>query len=317
MRVLADSVSVVAPASSANLGPGFDVFGLALGRPHDRVTLERSPSGEFSLRLRVTPDVGISSESKRNACGAVAMAIASDFRLKGDLRLKLRKGVPVGVGMGGSGASSAAAAVAMNELFGLGLKAKELIRYAGIGERASSGTAHLDNVTASILGGFVVVPRNGSEPIRFQPPEAMRLCLATPRAHLPSRKTEYARSVLPRRVNLSQVVGNVFSSSRLVAGFATKDIGLIGESMQDEIVEPARAKMVPGYAAARQGAIESGASGVCISGAGPTVLAVVDRRRASPNRVLEAMLSSLRTARVSSTGFVTRPGRGAWVDGSG
>ncbi|MDE1852444.1 MAG: homoserine kinase [Thaumarchaeota archaeon] len=308
-KVVAD-----APASSANLGPGFDVFALALDAPRDMVAASFRPLARFSLKVEVEGDVRITSDPRRNSAGAVALSMAREYGLAGDLRLNVWKKVPTGVGLGGSGASSAAAAAAVDSLFGLRLGMGDLIRHAGAGEKAASGTPHLDNVTASLFGGFVIVPGGErSKPLKFDPPAGLSLAIATPEVALPARKTAYARSLLPKSVGLNGITHNILNASLMVAGFASGNIGWIGEGMHDAIVEVARKEMVPGYDRVREAALDSGASGVCISGAGPSVLAMVDGRRASAKRILASMVEGFGAEGVAASGFTTKPGRGAKV----
>ncbi len=317
---LSRKVVAVAPASSANLGPGFDVFAVALERPLDRLTLsaEKSSKTEALLTVRGVSDVSVSVE--KNAASHVALAIARERGIHTLLKMELRKGIPVGVGLGSSAASSVAAALAVDELFDLGMSQSELLGYAALGEKLSSGAAHYDNISASLVGGFTVAINDDDDDkddrpriINYSPPRSLKLCLATPVVALPKRKTEFARSLLPSVTKLSDAVHNLSMASAIVSGFARGDVELIGYGMQDEIVEPARAGMIPGFQEVRKAAIQRGATGVCISGAGPTVLAVTDSRRKSPTDILKAMLSAFGDAGVNATGFITRVGTGARV----
>ncbi len=308
-------VVAVAPASSANLGPGFDVFAVALERPLDRLTLSAEKSSKTEALLTVRGVSGVSVRAEENAASYVALTMARDRGIRTLLRIELKKGIPVGVGLGSSAASSVAAALAVGELFELGLSQTELLRYAALGERISSGTAHYDNVAASLVGGFSVAINDGDRPhvISYSPPRALKLCLATPVVALPKRKTEFARSLLPSVTKLSAAVHNLSMASAIVSGFARGDVELIGYGMRDEIVEPARAGMIPGFYEVRRAAIQSGASGVCISGAGPTLLAVADSLKTSPPTILRAMISAFGRAGVEATGFITKVGVGARV----
>ena len=235
----------------------------------------------------------------------------------GRIMIAIEKKVPAGLGLGSSAASGAACAVAMGALFGLKLSKDELVRYAGKGEAAASGAAHYDNVSAAVCGGFIVVT-GGKRPsvVRLDAPRALRVCVAIPQVRLPRRKTEYARSIIPKELSLGQMVSNVGSAGTLVAGFARGDVALIGEGMKDEVVEPARSKLIPGYARVKRLAIEAGASGVCISGAGPSMLAVVDIKKGSPEDVLAAMEGGFERAGVRAGGYFTQVGEGAKVVGS-
>jgi len=314
-----DQIRVEAPASSANLGPGFDVFALALDKPRDTVRLRfvKSPRARTaSVKMGKLTGLEVPKAEAENGACIVCLEMAKGLGVKGEILVELEKRVPIGLGIGSSGASAAAAAVAMNELLGLDLSEDELIFYAGMAEGATSGSRHYDNVAASILGGFVIVRGGaGDRPsaVRFDPPAGLAICVATPLVSLPARKTEYARSLLPGSVSLGTLVANVANASLMVAGFAKKDIKLIGKGMTDKAVEQARKPMVPGYDLVRSRALDAGAEGVCISGAGPSMLAVVDNRRSRPKNVLEAMQTAFRQEGVKSSGYVTRVGKGARV----
>jgi homoserine kinase len=314
-----DQIRVEAPASSANLGPGFDVFALALDSPKDivRLRLGRAPGARTpSVRMAKVTGLEVPKAETENGACVVCLEMARQLGVKKEIVVELEKKVPIGLGMGSSGASAAAAAVAMNELLGLGLTSDELIFYAGKGEGTTSGTRHYDNVAASILGGFVVVKGGAGErptAVRFDPPTGLALCVATPVVSLPRRKTEYARSLLPSSVPLETLVANVANASLMVSGFAKKDIKLIGRGMTDRAVEQARKSMIPGYDRVRSRAMGAGAEGVCISGAGPSMLAIVDKRRSQPKEVLDAMLAAFGHEGLESSGYVTRIGKGAKV----
>lgn len=301
-----ERVTVVSPASSANLGAGYDTFALALRKPTDTLTLQRSGGG---VRLLVE-GLEINAPPGKNVVSGIVRAVMNGEGISEGVSLRLQKGVPVGAGLGSSAASSAAAAVGMNALFDLGLEEQKLIEYAGVGERIASGTAHYDNVSAAIVGGFVIVSE-AHRCVRVRAPPQLALCLVTPRVPLPSRKTEYARSLVPENLSLDEVVAAVTSASRLVYGFSRGDLGEIGKAMQGGFVDPRRSIMIPGFEKVRESALKAGAFGTCISGAGPTVLAATDKRKAPS--VLKAMIRGFRGVRVPSEGFVTGVGEGCRI----
>ena len=299
-------VTVVSPASSANLGTGYDVFALALRKPFDTLTLERTGAG---MRLLVE-GASLDTAPRKNVVSGVVKAMMRKERIGEGVSLWLRKGVPVGAGLGSSAASSAAASMGMNALFDLGLDTRKLIAYAGVGEKMSSGTAHFDNVAAAIVGGFVIVA--GSEGCAsMEAPPQLALCLATPEVSLPQRKTQFARSLVPKHLSLDEVVEAVTSASMMVRGFSTGNLEEIGRAMQGGFVDSRRAVMIPGFKEVKESALEAGAFGACISGAGPTVLAMATKGKARV--VLGAMLRAFRGAGVRSQGFVTGVGEGCRV----
>ena len=261
-------VTARAPSSIANLGPGFDVFGLAVDAFHDEVALERTGGP-----TRIASGDGVPRGLRANTAGLVVSAMRRRFGVGDGVEITIRKGVPPGAGLGSSAASAAAAAVAFDALFGLGLGGEELAEIAGSGERASAGLAHYDNAAASVLGGFVAVRTGPFGAVRMDPPADLRMCVAIPRIAVPRAKTRASRGLVPGRVPLRDHVANLASASAMVAGFARKDTALICGSVRDAVAEPARRRTIPGFAGVRRRALEAGACGVAISGAGPSVVA--------------------------------------------
>jgi len=307
------SVTVEAPASTANLGPGFDVFGLALESPRDKVILRVIPKG---IEINV---FGVGAElipisQKKNTAGIVASEIMRFFGLKNGLRIDIVKGIKPGVGLGSSAASAAAVAYGLNVLFNLELNREELIRFAAKGEVASAGFEHADNVAAALCGGFIII--KSYEPLRvlrLKPPRGMILCVAVPDIPAAPKKTEKARAVLPKMIPLENLVRNVGNVASMVAGFMLGDIHLIGESMLDVIVEPKRASFIPGYEEVKRRALKAGAYGVAISGAGPSMIAVADAKKVNVSEITNAMRSGFETSGVKAEVFTTRPGRGTFL----
>ncbi len=270
--------SVVARAysSSANLGAGFDILSLAHKAYHDEVEAE-IVNNEGRGVLIETSD-GIPKETHRNSAGAAVLSMLEDLGLKVTVRLKVKKGVPFGLGLGSSGASASAAVSAVNELLGLGLRREDLVKYAMLGEGAVSGSPHPDNVAASLFGGVVAVV--STSPIRVaQIPVrvAFNLLLIIPRVKPMEGKTRKARELVPNRVNLSDAVQNARFISSLILGLESGNRELIRLGLNDEIVEKARTPMYPHYPEVKKVALESDAIGVCVSGAGPSVLVFYDK----------------------------------------
>ncbi len=309
-----DSVTIRAPASTANLGPGFDVFGLAIDAFYDTVTVTKKKG--VGGRITVVVDGGgggVPAAVSRNTAGLVARNIAKRFGIRSGLEVCIRKGVPAGFGMGSSAASAAAAAVAMNKLFALGMDANELVRWAGTGERAAAGAVHYDNVAAAVLGGFVIVAGGGPAPevIKVRPPRDLVMCVAVPTIKVPKRKTMVSRGVIPARVLLEKHVKNVAGASAMVAGFFMGDPAMIGRAANgDVIVEEARRRTIPGFDAVKRRAIRAGALGVTISGAGPSVIAF-GGPGCNPGRIAGAMKAGFAGAGVESRVVVCKPARGA------
>ncbi len=306
-------VTIKSPATSANMGSGFDVFGLALAKPFDLVKIARSGS---SLKIEVA---GLSAQTiptlpQKNTAGVVADAMLQEFSLKTGLAITINKGIWPGKGLGSSAASAAAVAFGLNKMFDLKLSVEEVIRFAAKGEVASAGYGHADNVSAAVCGGFVIVKSyDPLKVVHLKPPRDLECCVAFPNVEAPAQKTEKARLAVPRAVPLEKLVYNIGQAAALASGFAVGDIALIGESMNDSIVEPARAFLIPGYAKVKENAVNAGASGVAVSGAGPALIAVVNKKQGIAAKVATAMKEGFESAGCEATAFVTKPGKGVHV----
>ncbi len=301
------SITVRAPCSTANLGPGFDVFGLALDAYYDEIQLKKEGKG-----ITIQTSDSIPLDPKKNSAGLVIREMSRKFKVKTGLVLRIKKGVPAGYGMGSSAASAAAAAIAFDSLFNLRLDPNILVQYAGMGEKASAGSVHYDNVAASVLGGFVIVRTNPFNIIRIDPPKNLVLCIAIPKVFIPQKKTEASRKVLPHMVKLSDHVTNLANAAAITAGFVKKDVDLIGTSIKDIIVEPARKHLIPGFDKVKSNAIRAGALGVTISGAGPSVIAFTSKSGNS-RKIAKAMKNGFASARTECNIVICKPGRGAAV----
>ena len=301
------SIIARAPCSTANLGPGFDVFGLALDAFYDEIQLTKKGN-----KITIESSGSVPLEPEKNTAGLVIKEMSKKFKIKSGLRIKIKKGVPAGFGMGSSAASAAAAAVAFNALFGLELDQNTLVKFAGMGERASAGSIHYDNVSASVLGGFVIVRTDPLDVIRIDPPKDLVLCIAIPKITVPKKKTEVSRGVLPQQVKLSDYVKNLSNASAITAGFIKKDVELIGHSIKDVIVEPARKHLIPGFDKVKTNALGAGALGVTISGAGPSIISFTSKS-ADHNKICKAMEKGFASVDTKCTTIICRPSKGAFV----
>lgn len=270
-------VRVSAPATVANLGPGYDVVGLALDRPRDVLEVRLSESGRDSLVVSGVGGETISPAPEGNSCSVAARAaLAAAGRGSLSLEMGLIKGVPPRMGMGSSGASSAAGAYAINRLLGNPLGSDELLACAMEGERVACGAAHADNVAPALFGGVtVMVGMSPPKVIRLDPPKDVCVVIVSPKMRVGDEKTKLARGVLPNSVPLPTVVGQVSAFSSLILGVVRGDPALMGRGISgDLIIEPARAKLIPGFGRAKKAALDAGAHGFSISGAGPSVFAL-------------------------------------------
>ena len=304
---MAKSVTVKAPSSTANLGPGFDVFGLALNAFYDQVKITKKGKG-----IKIITSDSIPSNPQKNTAGLVAKNMIKKFKIKDGIEIKIKKGVPAGFGMGSSAASAAATAVAINKLFNLKLDSNSLVKFAGMGERASAGTIHYDNVAASVLGGFVIVQNNPLNVIKIEPPRDLALCVAIPKLSVPAKKTKVSRGVIPSKIPITDSILNLANAAAIVTGFLNKDSELIGKSVIDNIVEPARKHLIPGFNKVKKNALNAGALGVTISGAGPSVIAFATSK-SNLKKISNSMAKGFASANKKSNTIICKPSKGASV----
>jgi homoserine kinase len=306
------SCSAAAPCSTANLGPGYDVFGLALDALEDKVKVSRIYPDVGRITIK-NSDQAIPSMVESNSAGLVVKKMMQDFEISDSTEIEITKGVPTGYGVGSSAASAAAAAMAFNALYDLKIDRNRLVEYAAEGEVASAGTKHYDNVSASLLGGFVIC-RIASDRLQFtrlEPPKDLVLVVVVPCLEVPKKKTEVARSVLPKMVPLKDVVHNISGAATIVAGFALKDVETITRGIDDDvIIESARKHLIPGYDSVKQNAISAGALAVTISGAGPSMIAFLKTNK-NAKMVAAAMAKGFKETGVESRTFVCRASKGA------
>ena len=266
------SITVFAPGSVGNIGPGLDILGLAVDGPGDRVTVERSAASGI-----VILDPGhteLPADPHRHAAGIAAAAVLHAAGATGfGLTLRCRKELPLAGGQGGSAASAVAGALATNLLLGEPLDTVGLLRAALAAEERLAGR-HADNIAPILLGGIVLVRSlDPIDVVSLPVPDRLRVVLAHPAQRM---ATLDARAALPATVPLATALHQAAQVAAMVAALASGDLRLLGRALDDRIAEPARAPHLPGFLAAKAAALEAGALGASISGAGPTAFALVD-----------------------------------------
>jgi len=270
-------IKVFAPASVANLGPGFDVLGLALENPGDIV--EVCLSDNIGVEI-----VEISGDNKKlslspleNTASGAAIKVLTKLKAKQGIRMRIHKKMAIGTGIGSSAASSAASVWATNLAFGSPFTKYELLDAALEGERIADGAWHGDNVFPSLLGGMILIKEYNPLEIMCLPiPENLIIVIALPDIEV---QTKYARSVLPSKVFLKDAIHNWGNLATMITAIYSDDLELFGRAIDDAIIEPARAHLIPGFYDIKKAAITAGAYGCSISGAGPAVFAITDSKK--------------------------------------
>lgn len=295
-------VRAFAPATVSNLGPGFDVLGLSINGPGDTVTARLSSSPGIRI-LRITGDGGaLPLEAERNTAGVAARAVLEEAGVETGVELIIEKGMPLCSGLGSSAASAAAAALAVNVLVGSPLRKGELVGPCLEAEAIVAGR-HADNVAPSILGGLVLVRSvDPLDLIRLPIPEGLTVVVVTPDFEMPTKE---ARAVLPDAVPMAQMVKYTANTAGIVAACFSGDLSLLGRCIFDEVVTPARAALIPGCAAVIEAALDHGAIGSSISGAGPSIFALCRSLR-SARTVAQAMAKAFSAVDLASQTFISQ-----------
>lgn len=294
-----------APGGIGNLGPGLDVLGCAVAGPHDEVIAEWSDGPGITLLDPGHPELPRSPAE--HTAGIAASAVLVHARRMGVTRevrgiaLTAKKGLPLSGGQGGSAASAVAGASAVNALIGNPLDTRALLACCLEAESRVAGR-HLDNIAPVLLGGIVLV--RSLDPIDVIPlpvPTGLLIVLAQPAQRL---STAESRRALPDAIPRAAVTHQLAQVAAMVAACYADDLALFGRALDDRIAEPARGPLMPGFAAAKQAAIDAGALGASISGAGPTAFAIVGDAR-SGQRVADAMRGAYARHGVECTTRVT------------
>jgi len=237
------------PASSANLGPGYDVLAAALSL---QLELEVKETGEFSVRSDV---LGIPTDRSNRCVRAFERLHPAD-----GVSFQIRSEIPAAAGLGSSAAAIVAGLSAADHMYELD---------APLFELAVELEGHPDNVAAALHGGFVICPGAGEDPVRFEPPAGLEGVIAIPDHEVP---TAEARAAMPVEVPLDDAVQNVGHAALLVLGLSKDDFSLIGRGLRDRVHQPRRRSLYPRSMELVERAEELGAVGATVSGAGPTVL---------------------------------------------
>lgn len=308
-----------APSSTANLGPGYDVFGLGLDALEDIVCLKvikksKSNLNNIKIKIKGEGSQNIPIDPERNSAGKVAEKIIIDYNLhKYDCIINIEKNIPPGYGMGSSAASAVATAVAFNKIFELDINDTKLLNYAAEGELASAGVKHYDNIAGSFFGDFVIVKSKPElEFIKIKSPTDLTMVVCVPLIDVPKMKTEVARKILPEEIPLKKMVQNLSNACTIVAGFFNKDIQMICNGIEDCIIEPIRQKYIPGYQQVKEGSLQAGALAFTISGAGPSTIAFLNSKNKGP-QVSDVMKKTYEKLDIKCKTFICNPSRGAKV----
>ena len=301
-----NSVKVFSPASIGNIGPGFDVLGLAIDGLGDTVEAREISGNKVVIENIFNADHDISNDPDKNTAGIAAKETLRALGIKNGVGLILTKGMPSGSGLGSSAASAAAGAYAVNKLFNGGLSEDELILAAMKGEAYVSGGYFADNVAPSILGGATLT--QSIDPLKVSKLgtiDELILVLIIPNIQI---LTKDSRDVIPNKIDKRNFITNMANTASITAAFCKNDYALLKDNLIDVIFEPARTKLIPGLADIKLAAVKAGADGCTISGSGPAIFAISNSHQRA-KKIKYEMEKEFINHGVECTGFITTPSK--------
>jgi homoserine kinase len=272
------SVSVLSPATVANVVCGFDILGFALNKPNDVFTI--SLSEEKGVTIINDDEYDLPLDPEKNVSGAALLALLSETPDVKGLTLISKKQIKPGSGIGSSAASAAGAVVAANYLLDGRFSKEDLVRFAMFGEKVASGVKHADNIAPAIYGGVTLI--RSIFPLDIVNIDAPELHVTVVHPQIEVRTAD-ARQILKQRVLLKDAIKQWGNIAGLVAGLIKQDYALIGRSLEDVIIEPVRSILIPGFDDVKRKCKEAGALGGGISGSGPSIFMLSE----SKSRALE------------------------------
>jgi homoserine kinase len=296
------SIKIFAPATVANVACGFDIFGFAVDAPGDEVIVRKRADNQVVIS-KITGDEGkLTYDASRNTVTVPIIAYLQKIGSKQGFEVELHKKMPLGSGLGSSSASAVAGVFAVNELLDKPLTTKELLPFSMEGERIACGSAHADNVAPSLMGGFVVVRSYYPLDIfKIKTPPELFVSIVHPDIEV---NTKDARHILRAEVSLKNTITQMGNVAGMITGLLSDDYELISRSMKDVIIEPVRSILIPEFDNVKRTAIETGALGCSISGAGPSIFAF-SRGLETAQKVGNAMKNTFESAGIEANLFVS------------
>ena len=303
-------VTAFAPATSANVAVGFDLLGFAMAGVGDRVTL--TPRSDHNLVLQMAHDrVSLPVDVHKNTASAVVVQLLKELGLSQGFDMVLDKGIALCSGMGGSAASAVAALCALNGFLTPALTPDQICQAALYGEQVATGSAHGDNIVPCVMGGLTLLTDANALKVKALPVPDLWAVVVHPDLEISTAK---ARQLLEDPMPLPLFVAQSAYLASFLVGVYEKDYALLSHALKDVLVEPKRKQLIPGFDAVKQAALDRGAIGCSISGAGPAMFAWV-KNQAEAEQVAEAMVSAFADHHLQAESWVFALGQpGAQIE---
>ncbi|MCL5029657.1 MAG: homoserine kinase [Bacteroidetes bacterium] len=297
-------IKVFAPASVTNVSCGFDVLGFAIDWPGDEVILRITDSPGIKISKITGEDGRLPLDPQKNTAGVSLISMTENLKFDKGIEIEIHKKMALGSGLGSSAASAVASVFALNEILDHPFPKKELLPFALEGEKLTcGGTPHADNVSACLMGGFVIVRSvNPIDVININTPADLYCTIIHPHLEI---NTSDTRKILRKQILLSDAVKQWGNVAGLVAGLMNKDYELISRSLQDVIIEPIRSILIPGFNEIKNAAVNAGALGCSISGSGPSIFAF-SKSNSTAEKVGAAMNVILKSLDLSGDLYISK-----------
>lgn len=281
-----ESVKVWAPATVANVAVGYDILGFAINGPGDEVILKKGAEKGLKIKEITGAQGKLPLEPNKNTAGFAALQLLKHIGASEEpLEMTIRKKMPFGSGLGSSAASAVAGVFAVNELLKTGLSKREILKFAVEGEQIADGAWHADNVAPSLLGGMTLIRDNDSLDVhKLYIPRGLQAVVIYPKVEV---LTKDSRAILSKSLQLDQHIKQSGNLGGFILGMYNSDFELIKRSLQDVIIEPQRASLIPCFYEMKEAALANGALGFSISGAGPSMFALTNNSLVS-ERIVES-----------------------------
>lgn len=298
-----NEVLVQSPATVANVAAGFDIMGFALNNPFDEVLVRKTKE----LGVRIVNETGtfpdMPLEPQHNTAGIALQTYLAHVRPEYGFELVFKTKIKPGSGIGSSAASAVAGVFGANFLLNQPLTREQLLPFVMEGEKVASGVAHADNVGPALLGGFVLVRSyHPLDVVKIDTPECLAAAVVHPQIEV---RTEDARAILRKEVLLKDAIQQWGNTAGLIAGLLKNDVGLVGRSLNDVIIEPIRSILIPGFKEVKAAALNEGALGCSISGSGPSIFTLNDSLETA-NKVAKIMQSTFEAIGISANAYVSK-----------
>lgn len=266
------TVKVFAPASVANVAVGYDILGFPLCGLGDDVLVRQSDSVGLSIKT-IHKNKGLSKDIHKNTAGYAAHLVMESLGLnKLGVEMEIYKNMDIGTGLGSSAASAVAGAFAINEFLGKPYSKAELLPFVTQAEKLADGAYHADNVAPSLLGSIILIRDNKSlDWLKLPVPMGLRVVIVHPKIKV---LTKESREVLKKDIPLELHIAQSANLASFVASLYKTDFDLMKRSLEDLIIEPQRASLIPGFYDLKSLAVSNGSLGCSISGAGPSIFAL-------------------------------------------